>query len=134
MPFATKSLSLLLQSYPSDCLLLTASTLQCISTYFELLILISLCPLLFPSLSSTSFSASCQPHDPLGQHIIGPHPHHEHPVPHPPPGYSNLWPEVRLPHGIVRGRTFRTNHGRDFYAFLGIPYATPPLGPLRFKV
>jgi len=74
----------------------------------------------------------------LYHHDVLPHPHpHPHPIPvspvHP-PGFQNLWPEVRLPMGIVRGRTFRTNTGRDFYAFLGIPYATPPLGPLRFKV
>jgi carboxylesterase type B len=46
----------------------------------------------------------------------------------------NLWPEVRLPQGLVRGRSFRSPAGRDYMAFLGIPYATPPLGPLRFKV
>lgn len=46
----------------------------------------------------------------------------------------DLWPEVRLPQGLVRGRSFRTPSGRDYIAFLGIPYATPPLGRHRFKV
>jgi hypothetical protein len=142
MTIVTKSLSLLLQTYPSDCLM--TSTLSCMTTYIDFMILVSLCPLLFPSLF-----VSCQPmhqsmHHPYEDYASPanqPHVLHDHPQPvahHPPqtypPGLSNLWPEVRLPHGIVKGRTFRTNNGRDFFAFLGIPYATPPLGPLRFKV
>lgn len=52
---------------------------------------------------------------------------------------SNLmqytWPEVRLPQGLIRGRIVKSStSGREFVAFLGIPYATPPLGSLRFKL
>lgn len=38
-----------------------------------------------------------------------------------------------LKQGIVIGRIMKTSNGRDFYAFRGIPYATPPIGVLRFK-
>ncbi|XP_076317887.1 esterase E4-like [Tachypleus tridentatus] len=41
--------------------------------------------------------------------------------------------EVKIPQGKVRGRILRTKTGRKFYGFMGIPFATPPLGPLRFK-
>lgn len=45
------------------------------------------------------------------------------------------WPEVRLPQGLVRGRVVKSStSGREFVAFLGVPYATPPLGQLRFKL
>lgn len=36
--------------------------------------------------------------------------------------------------GTLIGATMRTRLGRDIHAFLGIPYAVPPLGELRFKV
>lgn len=36
--------------------------------------------------------------------------------------------------GSFRGKRMGTSSGRPFIAFLGIPYATPPIGPLRFKV
>lgn len=32
------------------------------------------------------------------------------------------------------GRYLRSYSGRPIKAFMGIPYAKPPLGPLRFKV
>lgn len=41
---------------------------------------------------------------------------------------------LTLKPGLVIGRILKTSNGRDFYAFRGIPYATPPLGLLRFKV
>lgn len=44
-------------------------------------------------------------------------------------------PEVRLPSGLVRGRFVKsTTSGREYAAFLGIPYATPPLGQMRFRL
>lgn len=32
------------------------------------------------------------------------------------------------------GRTLRSHSGKSIKAFLGIPYAKPPIGHLRFKV
>lgn len=49
-------------------------------------------------------------------------------------GANALWPEIRLPQGQLRGRTFKTSTGKEYFAFLGIPYAVPPVGSLRFKV
>ncbi|XP_073834277.1 venom carboxylesterase-6 [Musca autumnalis] len=42
--------------------------------------------------------------------------------------------KVQLPHGgILVGRHLITNKGRHMRAFMGVPYAEPPLGKLRFK-
>lgn len=42
---------------------------------------------------------------------------------------------ITLPNGSkLVGRTFRSHDGRPIKAFLSVPYAKPPLGPLRFKV
>jgi acetylcholinesterase len=43
-------------------------------------------------------------------------------------------PVVTTSQGDMRGIKMRSRNGRNFYAFLGIPYATPPVGALRFKV
>lgn len=42
-------------------------------------------------------------------------------------------PIVQLETGSVRGLIRSTPQGREFYAFLGIPYAKPPTGDLRFR-
>ncbi|GFG30806.1 hypothetical protein Cfor_10869 [Coptotermes formosanus] len=42
-------------------------------------------------------------------------------------------PVVTVLQGKMRGTKMTSRNGRNFYAFLGIPYATPPVGPLRFK-
>lgn len=36
--------------------------------------------------------------------------------------------------GTVAGNMMTSSAGREFHAFRGIPYAKPPVGPLRFKV
>ncbi|KAF6204264.1 hypothetical protein GE061_002604, partial [Apolygus lucorum] len=42
-------------------------------------------------------------------------------------------PEVTIGQGTVRGVVQKTINGREFEAFLGIPYANPPVGQNRFK-
>lgn len=49
-------------------------------------------------------------------------------------GQIGYWPEVRITPGVVRGKRLRTALGKEFYGFMGIPYASPPIGQLRFKV
>ncbi|XP_076048048.1 carboxylic ester hydrolase-like isoform X1 [Oratosquilla oratoria] len=41
--------------------------------------------------------------------------------------------EVSIPLGRLSGRLETSIEGRSFYAFRKIPYAKPPVGPLRFK-
>lgn len=42
---------------------------------------------------------------------------------------------ITLPNGSkLIGRTLRSYGGRSIKSFLGVPYAKPPLGDLRFKV
>ncbi|XP_037520132.1 cocaine esterase [Rhipicephalus sanguineus] len=41
--------------------------------------------------------------------------------------------QLTIPQGVLRGRVLRTPSGRGLVAFLGVPYAAAPLGPLRFK-
>lgn len=41
-------------------------------------------------------------------------------------------PELTISQGTLRGRIMRTRSGREFFGFLGIPYASPPVGTLRF--
>lgn len=36
--------------------------------------------------------------------------------------------------GTLRGKYMKSRSGRNYLAFLGIPYAKPPIGELRFKV
>ncbi|XP_047106309.1 juvenile hormone esterase-like [Schistocerca piceifrons] len=40
---------------------------------------------------------------------------------------------VSIPQGALRGRRLKTPSGRTYCSFQGIPYAKPPVGPLRFK-
>ena len=37
-------------------------------------------------------------------------------------------------YGKLKGFTFPSREGNEFYQFLGIPYASPPVGRLRFEV
>ena len=34
--------------------------------------------------------------------------------------------------GKIKGRQTRTKQGKAIFSFKGIPYAEPPIGPLRF--
>ena len=47
---------------------------------------------------------------------------------------TDVDPVVTVLQGKMRGTKMTSRNGKTFYAFLGIPYATPPVGPLRFKV
>ncbi|RZC35306.1 COesterase and/or Abhydrolase 3 domain containing protein, partial [Asbolus verrucosus] len=42
-------------------------------------------------------------------------------------------PVVQLPNGLIQGREGATIKSKTYYAFEKIPYATPPVGELRFK-
>ncbi|KAJ8673053.1 hypothetical protein QAD02_004314 [Eretmocerus hayati] len=42
-------------------------------------------------------------------------------------------PIVHIENGSLRGVLKNSSEGYDYYAFLGIPYAKPPIGDLRFK-
>lgn len=43
-------------------------------------------------------------------------------------------PQVKLPQGLIEGKMILSESGQNYFGFLGIPYALPPTGPLRFKV
>ncbi|XP_046629890.1 venom carboxylesterase-6-like [Neodiprion virginianus] len=45
---------------------------------------------------------------------------------------STSQPEVTITQGNLRGKILTTHNGRNISAFLGIPYAQPPTGSLRF--
>ncbi|KAK4885072.1 hypothetical protein RN001_001343 [Aquatica leii] len=42
-------------------------------------------------------------------------------------------PIVSIKNGKLRGKVEKNYDGNEFYSFQGIPYAKPPIGPLRFK-
>jgi carboxylesterase type B len=41
---------------------------------------------------------------------------------------------VRVAQGSLRGQKVKTEAGATYYSFHAIPFAKPPVGPLRFKV
>ncbi|XP_068084827.1 esterase FE4-like [Anabrus simplex] len=43
------------------------------------------------------------------------------------------YPTITLPQGTVKGRKVTPGNLSPYYSFLGIPYAKPPVGNLRFK-
>jgi carboxylesterase type B len=43
-------------------------------------------------------------------------------------------PTAQTNYGAVRGRRLVLADGKEINVFLGIPYAKPPIGELRFKV
>lgn len=46
---------------------------------------------------------------------------------------ENSEPVVKCEDGKLVGAILKTREGRDIYSFLGIPFAKPPVGDLRFK-
>ena len=46
----------------------------------------------------------------------------------------NALPQVKLLQGMVDGKLMISESGQKYFGFFGIPYALPPVGPLRFKV
>lgn len=47
---------------------------------------------------------------------------------------SECSPLVHVSDGSLKGKCMTTRGGRTFHAFLGIPFAKPPIGDLRFRV
>jgi len=47
---------------------------------------------------------------------------------------GNQYPVVETESGLISGQLSKTWKGRTIYSFQGIPYATPPVGRLRFQV
>lgn len=54
---------------------------------------------------------------------------------------SNTWtakagkcPVVKISTGEISGEDKESRNDRDFCAYRAIPYAQPPIGPLRFEV
>lgn len=41
---------------------------------------------------------------------------------------------INIDQGCLKGKTGQDYNGRRYHSFLGIPYAKPPIGELRFKV
>jgi hypothetical protein len=53
--------------------------------------------------------------------------------------YREFWvtvdgPIVNISTGSVQSIVSKSREGRKYYEFLGIPYAKPPVGELRFEV
>lgn len=43
-------------------------------------------------------------------------------------------PTVTLSQGELVGRVFTNENGVEYYGYLGVPYAKPPIRKLRFRV
>ena len=41
---------------------------------------------------------------------------------------------VHIKDGALKGKNLTSRNNNTFFAFMGIPYAKPPVGNLRFKV
>lgn len=44
------------------------------------------------------------------------------------------WTHMDIEPGTLTGKEITTRSGRTVFGFLGVPYAAPPIGDLRFKV
>ncbi|XP_031345692.1 esterase FE4-like [Photinus pyralis] len=49
------------------------------------------------------------------------------------PCCKSTFPSIEIKQGILNGKFMRARNGKEFSAFLGIPYAKPPVKDLRFK-
>jgi carboxylesterase type B len=48
---------------------------------------------------------------------------------------SSVKPVVKVQQGLLQGKTLTSARSKNkFTGFLGIPYAKPPVGDLKFKV
>nr|CAD7458883.1 unnamed protein product [Timema tahoe] len=47
---------------------------------------------------------------------------------------SNFDITVTVAQGVLRGQSVTSSYGLTYNRFLGIPYAQPPVGDLRFKL
>lgn len=52
----------------------------------------------------------------------------------PPPWKGYVDPQVCITDGCLRGKAVTTLHWGTYEAFVGIPFAKPPVGELRFAV
>lgn len=43
-------------------------------------------------------------------------------------------PIVKTVDGLLRGKIAQSVRGGSYFSFQGVPYAQPPVGPLRFQV
>lgn len=48
--------------------------------------------------------------------------------------YKLIAKEIKIKQGLLRGFKQYSRNGTEYHAFLGIPYAEPPNGNLRFEV
>nr|CAI5823203.1 unnamed protein product [Callosobruchus analis] len=48
--------------------------------------------------------------------------------------YGSEGPQVTISDGVLQGIYMETKNGRQFSGFMGIPYAEPPIGDLRFQI
>nr|CAH7768498.1 unnamed protein product [Callosobruchus chinensis] len=47
--------------------------------------------------------------------------------------HASEGPQVTVSDGVLQGTFLKTKNGRKFSGFMGIPYAEPPVGELRFQ-
>lgn len=47
---------------------------------------------------------------------------------------SRPGPTIKITNGLLQGISSTSRNGNPFYEYLGIPYAVPPIGDLRFEV
>ena len=49
-------------------------------------------------------------------------------------GLAQAGPKVETRHGPVEGQVVTLNSGKQVKSYMGIPFANPPVGDLRWKV